>query len=102
MNNYPQFTGNKFRFLGTKTVYNQFGDKVEKGEFGLTRSYVIYLRKKEQEMTRRNLQRMYHKLQYQMETYGEVDNVDYEEFMYELKRSGLSINDITNDVAATS
>lgn len=98
MNNYPQYTGSKFRYMGSRMVYNQYGDLVEKKDFVPTRGYMNYLKAKDLETTRRNLQKMYHKLQYQMETYGEVDNIDYNEFMYELKRSGLSLKDLAGSV----
>lgn len=88
------YKGSKFRYLGTEKVYNQYGDIVDKDIFVPTRGYMNYLAAKEREETIRNLQRMYHKLQYQVETYGETDKIDYEEFMYELKRSGLSLKDL--------
>lgn len=98
MNNYPKYDGTKFVYTGSTMVYNKYGDLVEKKIFIPTKGYTTYLKGKEAAAVKRNLQRLYHKLQYQIETYGEVDKVDYDEFMYELKRSGLSITDLAGSV----
>ena len=59
--------------------------KIEK-DFAITRGYKDYLYNKRLKEHEEKLKVMRHKLEYQMKIYGEVDPIDYQEFVYELKR----------------
>ena len=52
----------------------------------MTKGYSKYLHDKRIEEHEHNLKVMRHKLEYQMKIYGEVDPIDYQEFVYELNR----------------
>ena len=59
--------------------------KIERN-FQMTKGYSKYLHDKRIEEHEHNLKVMRHKLEYQMKIYGEVDQIDYQEFIYELNR----------------
>lgn len=75
------FYGKKFFCSGTTIVYDEFGTMQEKAEFRMTRSYLKYLREKEQKQLELEVLALKSKLEYQYKTYGSVDDLDYKNFL---------------------
>ncbi len=82
------FTGSKWRCTGTKKVLNteQWWQPryVEKAEYRMTRSYLEYLKNKRVIELKQELAVMRTKLEYQQRTYGEVDEIDFNEYVAKL------------------
>ena len=79
------YTGTKFYARNVTQVRDdtQWWTDVrkEKVEFAMTRSYKTYLHNKRIQEREHAIQVLKHKLEYQMRTYGEVDDVDFNEYM---------------------
>ena len=87
MNN--KFEGHKWYYDGSKKVRN---DEVwwtteykEVPEYKMTRSYKAWLANKKAKEQKTELEVLKHKLEYQMKTYGEVDEVDFQEYLAKVK-----------------
>lgn len=88
---YTQFTGKKFYPTNTTQVRddtqwwtNAYKEKVD---FKMTKEYKAYLRNKREERRKLDIQVLRHKLEWQMRTYGEVDPIDYGEFIALIKNN---------------
>lgn len=84
-----EFTGKKWRCTGTIKERNSAvwwtDDYIEKPQFKMTRSYATYLREKRKAEIAHDLDILKHKLEYQQRTYGNVDDIDFQEYVYKLK-----------------
>lgn len=87
MNN--KFEGHKWYYDGSKKVRN---DEVwwtteykEVPEYKMTRSYKAWLANKKAKEQKTELEVLKHKLEYQMKTYGEVDDIDFQEYITKVK-----------------
>lgn len=82
MNNYQ---GKKFYLSGIKKVKNydiwQYDEYQEKKEFKMTKNYREYLAEKRRKEKEEYIMCLRDKLNYQMKKYGEVDELDYQEFI---------------------
>ena len=75
------FEGCKFRPTGeTRMVTNKYGERVEREVFTATKAYSDYCKEKREEEQRRECEILKNKLQFQRATYGEVDEVDFQEY----------------------
>lgn len=78
------FEGTKFRPTGNvvQCGYDVWNcQRIYKDEFVPTRSYLKYLDEKQKEKDELELFSLKSKLDYQMKTFGEVDDVDYNNYM---------------------
>jgi oligoribonuclease NrnB/cAMP/cGMP phosphodiesterase (DHH superfamily) len=79
------YEGKKFYISNSKMVKNydiwQYDDYKEKKDFQMTRGYKEYLREKKRKEREEYLVCLRDKLNYQMKKYGEVDELDYQEFI---------------------
>lgn len=99
-----EFNGKKFRPTGNQVQagYDVWGCRpIYKEEFKMTSSYMKYLAEKEQERKRLELQALKSKLEYQMKTYGEVDDIDYNNYMALLSSYNNQIIQTRNNPKAT-
>ena len=89
MIDYPKFEGSKWRDAGTKLVPNPdpwVGDTyLEKTDFRMTYSYVKYLKKKKLTIAEDELSILKNRLDYEYRSFGEVDEVDFQEYEIALK-----------------
>lgn len=83
------FQGKKWRCVDVKLVKNQEvwwkDEYIEKKEFAMTRSYAKYLKEKRKQAKLEYLKVLQSKLEYQMKTYGEVDEIDFLEYQWKTK-----------------
>lgn len=89
MTNYPKFEGSKWRNSGIKLVPNQdpwMGDTyIKKPDFRMTYTYVKYLKEKRLATLEDELSILKNRLDYEYRTFGEVDEVDFQEYETALK-----------------
>lgn len=80
-----KFNGKKFYPTNERMVRNEqvwwTDEYEEKVDFQITSTYKAYLRKKRAQERETAIQVLKHKLEYQMREYGEVDPIDFGEFM---------------------
>lgn len=83
------YQGKKFVCIETKMVRDEsiWWEDVYKevGVFCLTKGYKKYLKEKREREQLEELATMKAKLDYQYKTYGEVDEIDYQEYLAKLK-----------------
>lgn len=84
-----EFKGTKFRPFddNNKVVYDIWGNKTIKQGFIPTSSYTKYLKDKYEIEALQELKTMKNKLDYQLQTYGEVDEIDLKLYEYKLKQA---------------
>lgn len=84
-----QFEGTKFRPFddNNKVVYDIWGNKTIKQGFIPTSSYIKYLKDKYEIEVLEELRTMKNKLDYQLQTYGEVDELDQKMYEYKLAQT---------------
>lgn len=83
------FCGTKFRPTGrTYQATDRDGNSVIRDEFAPTAAYMKWLAAERERKQQEELALMRAKLQYQFETYGEVDELDYNLYLYKLKLYG--------------
>lgn len=79
------YEGKKFYLSGIKKVKNyniwQYDECVDKKEFKMTKGYKEYLAEKKRKEREEYIVVLRDKLNYQMKKYGEVDELDYQEFV---------------------
>ena len=75
-----KYQGCKFHCIETKIVYNEWGEKVEKGVFVPTKGYKKWLEEKEEEKRQHEIRCLKESLSYQYRTYGEVDKYDFQRY----------------------
>ena len=89
MTNYPKFEGSKWRECGTKSVPNPdpwIGDTyIEKTDFRMTYGYVKYLKEKKLATLEDEVSILKNRLDYEYRTFGEVDDIDFQEYENTLK-----------------
>ena len=89
-----KYNGKKYYVSDTYLVrdysdpWNEEARYKEKAEFKMTREYREYLKAKRREEIRTELMTLRAKLDYQYKTYGEVDEIDFKEYQYKLKKYG--------------
>ena len=87
--NYPKFEGSKWRECGTKLVPNQdpwIGDTyIEKADFRMTYTYIKYLKGKKLATLEDEVSTLKSRLDYEYRTFGEVDDIDFQEYENTLK-----------------
>lgn len=85
-----KYNKSKYRLVDEKVVRDEevwWAEEYKiKKYFAMTKGYSKYLHNKRIEEHEHNLKVMRHKLEYQMKIYGEVDPIDYQQFVYELNR----------------
>ena len=91
-----QFEGKKFFTTGSEIITDCFGYKFEKPIFGMTKSYIKFLNEKERLRKQRELLALKHKLDYQYEKFGEVDQIDYNQYVFMLTQSQSSTSKPTS------
>lgn len=87
MNNYPSFQGKKFRATGDLVdcgLDKYTNERVYKDEFEMTSSYKLYLLKKQVAEAEAECKVLKHKLEFELQKYGEVDPIDLNEYKYKL------------------
>ena len=79
-----KFEGKKWRCVDVEMIKNPevwWEDQyIEKKKFAMTRQYYRYLKEKREREKLEYLQVLKSKLKYQMDTYGEVDEIDLLEY----------------------
>ena len=79
------YNGKKFYCSKVTRVRNEAvwwaEEYVEKKEFAMTDSYRKWLHEKAKKERQEELMVMRSKLEYQMKTYGQVDEIDFQEYM---------------------
>ena len=78
-----EFQGKKF--IPTNEiieVFDIYGNKYLKTKFIPTKAYMDYLKLKEMYEEQQELIKLKATLDFQMQTFGEVDDVDYQRYMY--------------------
>lgn len=71
----------KYRYVGDTEYYDCWGYKQVKKEFIPTKQYMEYLKQKQLEKELFELKVMKEKLEYQYKTYGEVDKLDFDNYI---------------------
>lgn len=80
------YTGSKFRPTGeTYTTTNRYGETIVRDKFAPTTGYLKWLEEQKQEKKDSEIKLLRTKLQYQFDTYGEVDELDFNEYKYKMK-----------------
>ena len=82
-----EYQGSKFRPLETIISYNEWGERVEKTKFIPTKSYMKWLKEREEEKRQREITILRDSLEYQMKTYGEIDKYDYQRYISMIQQS---------------
>ena len=73
--------------LDRKTYYEDLREEyVEKAHFVMTKGYKKYLYERRKAFDELDLQVAKSKLEYQMKTYGQVDDIDFQEYLYLAKK----------------
>jgi hypothetical protein len=90
MKNYPEYAGTKVRVESTKIVFanNDWWDYTKKevaDKIYLTRGYKAYLTEKRRYALEQEVLTLKHKLQYQYDTQGCTDDIDFQEYMAKLQ-----------------
>ena len=89
MIDYPKFEGSKWRESGIKLVPNQdpwVGDTyIEKTDFRMTSTYVKYLKEKKLATLEDEVSILKNRLDYEYRNFGEVDDIDFQEYENNLK-----------------
>ena len=89
MIDYPKFERKKWRDCGTKLVPNQdpwVGDTyIEKTDFRMTSTYVKYLKEKKLATLEDEVSILKNRLDYEYRNFGEVDDIDFQEYENTLK-----------------
>ena len=89
MIDYPKFQGSKWRESGIKLVPNQdpwVGDTyIEKTDFRMTFGYVKYLKEKKLATLEDEVSILKNRLDYEYRNFGEVDDIDFQEYENTLK-----------------
>lgn len=84
-----EFEGKKWRCIDVKLVRNEDvwwrDEYLERKEFAMTSTYSKYLKEKRKQEKLKYLEILKSKLNYQMKTYGEVDQIDFLEYQYKIK-----------------
>lgn len=75
------YQGHKFFCTDEKIVYNEWGERVIKPIFRMTKQYIEYCKRKEEEKRQYEIRCLKESLEYQMKTYGEVDKYDYQRYV---------------------
>lgn len=71
----------KYRYVGNIEYHDCWGYKQVKKKFIPTRQYIEYLKQREIEKELFELRVMKEKLEYQYKTYGEVDKLDFDNYI---------------------
>ena len=74
--NYKPYTGSKFYCTGITTKYDMWCNPQEVKNFAMTRGYKAYLRDKQVYEDYMRLCTLKDKIEYQVKTYGEADELD--------------------------
>lgn len=82
-----EYQGCKFFCVDEKVIYNEWGEKVTKPIFKMTKQYIEYCRRMEEEKRQKEITILKHSLEYQMKTYGEVDKYDYQRYIFMVQQS---------------
>ena len=82
-----QFDGSKFFYVGSSYKYDNFGNNIEKKEFRMTKNYKDFLDEKRRYEELFEIQTLEQKLKYQKETYGNVDEIDFQYYLYLIQKS---------------
>ena len=89
MIDYPKFERKKWRDCGIKLVPNQdpwAGDTyIEKTDFRMTSTYVKYLKEKKLATLEDEVSILKNRLDYEYRNFGEVDDIDFQEYENTLK-----------------
>lgn len=99
-----EFEGKKFRTTGNVVQCGYDAWKCQpiyKDEFVPTSSYLKYLNEKQREKDELQLFSLKSKLDYQMKTFGEIDEVDYNNYMSLLSSYNKQIIECRNDTKST-
>ena len=90
---YRKYEGSKYRVdstyieLDKKTYYEDLREEyVEKAHFVMTKGYKKDLYDRRKTLDEFNLEVLKSKLEYQMKTYGQVDDIDFQEYLYLAKK----------------
>lgn len=85
-----QYTGKKWRVMSSEVVKDYsdvYNDTyIVKNHFVMTRGYKQYLKQKTIERITLDISVARNKLERQLKEFGHVDDVDYSEFLYLVKR----------------
>lgn len=80
------YSGTKFRPTGeTYTTTNRYGETVVRDKFVPTSAYMKWLAEQKEQRKQEEIDLLKAKLQHQYETYGEVDEIDFNEYKYKMK-----------------
>ena len=86
------YNGKKFYCSGSRMVRNEevwwANEYTEKKEFTMTFGYRKYLKEKRKKELQEELMVLRSKLEYQMKKYGQVDEIDFQEYMAKVKMWG--------------
>lgn len=77
-----EFKGCKFRCDGEVEVFDIYGNKTLKPHFIPTKAYMEYLEQKRELEERMEVEKLKATLDFQMQTFGEVDEIDYQRYMH--------------------
>lgn len=80
------YSGTKFRPTGeTYTTTNRYGETIVREKFIPTSGYMKWLEEQKAQKKQEEVELLKAKLQSQFEKYGEVDEVDFNEYRYKMK-----------------
>lgn len=83
---YPEYEGSKYHVKKITRSIDNWGNVSYKKEVEPSWGYSRYLKEKREYERECKLKVMREKLEYQMRTYGEVDEIDFNEYVNELNR----------------
>ena len=75
------YNGKKFYCKGEVSYKDEWGNTRTKPNFIMTRGYKKFLREKREHEEHMEIVILKHKIEYQLKTYGEVDEYDLAEYM---------------------
>lgn len=85
------YAGKKWRCAGTKLVLDKeiWWDTVyvEVPEFRMTKGYLNYLKAKREQELKDRIMCLKEKLEHQLKTYGEIDELDFQELQALMKQA---------------
>lgn len=97
-----EFSGQKFFCTEETTITDCWGHSTTKPVFKMTKQYYRFLVEKEQKQRQLELLSLKSKLDYQMKTYNEVDQIDYNHYIALLEEYQKTEIDQRNDIVKLS
>lgn len=86
---YKKYEDSKFRYVGLSVKYEGYNEPTITKQFAMTRKYASYLRDKQEYEADMRIKTLKAKIDYQIATYGEADEIEVNLYHHLLKAKAI-------------